>query len=97
MHLENSTQTLERPEWRARETSAILSLKDVSVRAGGTRILDLRGKDIEIFPGDVVGVIGENGAGKSTLINCIVGKIPFEGAISRRFTLEDLGVQFQYN
>ena len=97
MHLENSTQTLERPEWRARETSAILSLKDVSVRAGGARILDLRGKDIEIFPGDVVGVIGENGAGKSTLINCIVGKIPFEGEISRRFTLEDLGVQFQYN
>ena len=97
MHLENSAQTLERPKQGAGETSAVLSLKDVSVRAAGTRILDLRGEEIEIFPGDVVGIIGENGAGKSTLINCIVGKIPFEGEISRSFTLEDLGVQFQYN
>ena len=89
--------TLESPFLKKAEDKAILSLKDVSVHAGGVRILDLRGKDIEIFPGDVVGIIGENGAGKSTLVNCIVGKAHFEGQINRRFTLKDLGVQFQYN
>ncbi|MBQ1803313.1 MAG: ABC transporter ATP-binding protein [Aeriscardovia sp.] len=100
MNLESPTlesPTLESPFLKKTEDKAILSLKDVSVHAGGVRILDLRGKDIEIFPGDVVGIIGENGAGKSTLINCIVGKVHFEGQINRRFTLKDLGVQFQYN
>ena len=96
MSLEN-TLTLERPALGESEKPAVLSLKDVSVKAGGSQILDLRGKDVEIFPGDVVGIIGENGAGKSTLVSCIVGRIPFEGEVTRRFTLKNLGVQFQYN
>lgn len=67
---------LEKPSLQKTETEAILGIKGLRVRAqGGREILNLKGEDIEIFPGDVVGIIGENGAGKSTLINCIVGRM----------------------
>jgi ABC-type multidrug transport system ATPase subunit len=35
----------------------------------------LRGADIVMYPGEVVGLVGENGAGKSTLMKIIVGAL----------------------
>jgi len=32
--------------------------------------------NIQIFPGEIVALIGDNGAGKSTLINCLTGVFP---------------------
>lgn len=86
------------PAEAAARPSPILSIKGVKVKRWRNQILDLpTEKDIDIFLGDTVGVIGENGAGKTTLINCIVGKIAFQGSIERNFTIQDFGVQFQTN
>ncbi|MEA2025374.1 MAG: ATP-binding cassette domain-containing protein, partial [Chloroflexota bacterium] len=46
------------------------------------RVVALDRADLELYPGEVLGVIGDNGAGKSTLIKCFSGAvIPDEGEI----------------
>ncbi|MGZ4767819.1 MAG: ATP-binding cassette domain-containing protein [Ilumatobacteraceae bacterium] len=46
------------------------------------RVAALVGSDLELYPGEVLGVIGDNGAGKSSLIKCISGAmVPDEGEI----------------
>jgi fructose transport system ATP-binding protein len=46
------------------------------------RVVALDGADLELYPGEVLGVIGDNGAGKSSLIKCLSGAmVPDEGTI----------------
>jgi len=49
----------------------LLSIRKVTKRFGGLVAVDKVSWDI--YPGEVVGLIGDNGAGKSTLIKCISG------------------------
>lgn len=37
------------------------------------RVVGLNGADVDLYPGEVLAVIGDNGAGKSTLIKCFSG------------------------
>lgn len=44
------------------------------------RVVALDGADLELFPGEVLAVVGDNGAGKSSLIKCFSGAhIPDSG------------------
>ncbi|NWG16789.1 MAG: sugar ABC transporter ATP-binding protein [Chloroflexi bacterium] len=49
----------------------ILQAKQVSKFFGGLTALDK--VDFEVYPGEVVALLGDNGAGKSTLIKCVSG------------------------
>lgn len=56
-----------------RQQSPLLSIRDLIVNYGA--IQALKGVDIDVYPGEIVAVIGANGAGKSTMMNAIVGAI----------------------
>ena len=57
-----------------------LQVRGVTVRYGG--IAALNGPDIEVRPGEIVGLIGTNGAGKTTLMNVISGLVsPAQGSV----------------
>lgn len=46
------------------------------------RVVGLKGVDIDLYPGEVLAVIGDNGAGKSTLVKALTGAItPDSGEI----------------
>lgn len=55
------------------ENSPILTLRNIRKSFGPIEVL--HGVDLEIYPGEVVALLGENGAGKSTVSNVISGTI----------------------
>ena len=59
---------------RPQATSAVLSVWGLSVRFGP--VAAVRGVDLRVSPGQVVGMIGPNGAGKTTIIDAITGYVP---------------------
>ncbi|MBD0292882.1 MAG: sugar ABC transporter ATP-binding protein [Jiangellaceae bacterium] len=61
-------------------TAPVLHAKGLVKRYGN--VTALNGADFELYPGEILAVIGDNGAGKSTLIKCISGaEIPDSGTI----------------
>ncbi|MEM9564027.1 MAG: ABC transporter ATP-binding protein [Actinomycetota bacterium] len=61
-----------------RTRSAVgLGLEAVSVRYGEALVLDR--VDLEVAPGEVVGVVGPSGSGKSTLLRAVAGLEPLAG------------------
>ena len=57
-------------------SSRLLSVKDLTVRYG--QVEALHGVTLEVFPGEVVALIGSNGAGKSTTLRAVSGMISAE-------------------
>lgn len=53
---------------------ALLELRGIAKHFGA--IEALRGVDLSIEPGEVLGLMGDNGAGKSTLVKIIAGNFP---------------------
>jgi branched-chain amino acid transport system ATP-binding protein len=53
--------------------SALLQVEKLGKRFGG--FVALEAIDLDVAPGERVGLIGPNGSGKSTLVNCITGAL----------------------
>ena len=65
-------------------TKPLVEMRDISISFGGIKAVDH--VSIDLYPGEVVGLLGHNGAGKSTLIKCLSGayrkdarQIPIDG------------------
>ena len=82
----------------------LLEVKNLTKRFGG--LTAVNSVDLAIYPGEVVGLVGDNGAGKSTLIKMIAGvyqpnegEIYFEGKrvdITHPAQARELGIETIY-
>jgi ABC-type sugar transport system ATPase subunit len=68
-------------------TEPVLSIRNLTKRFGG--LVAVNDLSWDVYPGEVVALLGDNGAGKSTLIKCVSGvyqaddgEIRFEGRLS---------------
>ncbi len=65
----------------ARTGEPLLRVTNLGKIFGGLRALEAI--DVAVWPGEVVGLVGDNGAGKSTLVRCIAGVYtPDEGEVA---------------
>lgn len=55
----------------------LVEMRDISISFGGIKAVDHA--SVDLFPGEVVGLLGHNGAGKSTLIKILSGAYPRDG------------------
>lgn len=79
---------------RLSQISGAIKMRDVSFRYGSRRII--RGLNLEIKPGEMIGLVGHSGSGKSTLVNLICrfydvsdGSIQVDGIDIRRLAVAD--------
>ena len=56
---------------RAKGGAPLVEMRDMHLSFGGIKAVD--GVTIDLYPGEVVGLLGHNGAGKSTLIKMLSG------------------------
>ncbi|MFL6087156.1 MAG: ATP-binding cassette domain-containing protein [Mycobacterium sp.] len=63
------------------DTGPVLSARGLVKRYGN--VTAIRGSDFDLFPGEVLAIVGDNGAGKSSLIKALTGAlIPDDGTIT---------------
>ena len=56
------------------DKTPLVEMRDISIAFGGIKAVDHASCDL--YPGEVVGLLGHNGAGKSTLIKILSGAYP---------------------
>jgi len=85
------------------DPTGAISLEQLIVGPPGSRVATLKGVNMEIQPGEVVGVIGPSGAGKSTLARALTGvwaplggHVRFDGADVDNWDPELLGPHIGY-
>jgi len=74
----------------AQDRTAVLSARGMVKTFG--RVVGLDGVDLDLYPGEVLAIIGDNGAGKSTLIKCLSGAYTLD---SGQLTLDGRPVTFR--
>ncbi len=59
------------------QPEAIISIRDLTVGFGDVTIL--KGLSLDVFRGEILGVVGGSGAGKTVLMRTIIGLLPRRG------------------
>ena len=78
--MNEQSQTTERHETQDR-SQPIIHVRDLNKRFGSQTVL--AGIDLDIYPGEIVVIMGGSGCGKSTLLNHIIGEItPDKGTVT---------------
>ena len=62
-------------------TSPVLVAKDITARYDNSSSDVLKGASFEIYPRELLGLIGSSGCGKTTLVKTILGLMPHGGSI----------------
>lgn len=68
-------QQAPRPAAPSGEQAPVFSARGLGFSYTGKR-RELQGLDLDIYPGEVVALVGENGSGKSTLVKLLMGVLP---------------------
>ena len=59
----------------------LVEMRNISISFGGVKAVD--DVTVDLYPGEVVGLLGHNGAGKSTLIKCLSGAYQMDAGTIR--------------
>jgi branched-chain amino acid transport system ATP-binding protein len=80
------------------EPGPILQVQNVRKAFG--RVMAVNGVSFDLYPGEILGIIGPNGSGKTTLVNCITGfvrkdsgKVIFKGKDISRLAVHKIADQ----
>jgi ATP-binding cassette subfamily B protein len=84
----------QQPGEAARQGQGAITMEDVGFRYGSRAVI--KHLDLEIKPGEMIGLVGHSGSGKSTLVNLICrfydvseGSIQLDGVDVRRMSVSD--------
>jgi manganese/iron transport system ATP-binding protein len=79
-----------RPNTFGAKPLPLIALENVSLGYASTSVL--RQINLEIYPGELVGLAGPNGSGKTTLFRAILGLLPIvDGSLTRGCPLSNFG------
>jgi branched-chain amino acid transport system ATP-binding protein len=59
--------------WGLKMTESVLQVRDLAVSYGSARVIEC--VNLDVAPGEIVGVVGPNGAGKTTTLRAISGLV----------------------
>ena len=65
---------------------------ELTFERDGERVEALRGVDLEIGPGEIVGIVGESGSGKTVLGLSMLGLLPRQHLIDQKGHIEVAGI-----